>query len=287
MIHTLKNEHLTIEINSRGAELTSVKSAGNHEFIWQGEAWREHAPILFPVCGRLQDGKYKYRGKEYKMSSHGFAKYSEFTVSETGDNFITLTLTSSDETREIYPFDFTLDATYTLTENRLDAVFTVSNTGKHILPYMFGWHPGFTLSGDREIGSFYVDFGNKKALSWHQLQNGAFVNPFYSSYPLKGGRYYLNEEEIYSNDTMIFKDTAHTVRLAGGYQRRSVTLAYSKNLPYMCIWKAPDSTARFVCLEPWSDIPSDGETPENFDLRPMSRLSAGDKAEYSYSVVFE
>lgn len=287
MIYTLKNEHLTVEINSFGAELTSVKSSSGHEFIWQGDAWRDHAPVLFPICGRLLDGKYKYRGKEYKMSSHGFAKHSEFIPSDVSDSSLTLTLTASEKTLEIYPFEFTLVAKYTLTENKLDASFTVMNTGMHILPYMFGWHPGFTLSGEREIGSFYVDFGDRKSLSWHPLQNGAFVNPFYSSYPLKSGRYYLNEEEIYSNDTMIFKDTAGAVKLAGGYQRHSVTLGYSDNLPYLCIWKAPESAARFVCLEPWSDVPADGETPENFDLRPMSRLSAGDEAEYCYSVVFE
>ena len=287
MIYTLKNGSITAEIDSLGAQLTSVKNSGGHEFIWSGTEWRGHAPLLFPVCGRLLDGKYTSRGRQYEMKSHGFAKLMEFEASEISDTSVTFTLSANDDTKAIYPFDFELKATYTLCGNRLDAAFTVSNNGAHVMPYMFGWHPGFTLGGNREIGSFYVDFIDKKSLTRYSLQNGAFVNPFYTAYPLKSGKYYLNEEEIYANDTMIFKGTSGTVRLAGGAQKHSVTLSYSDNLPYFCIWKAPTSAARFICLEPWSDLPADGETPENFDSRQMSRLSANKSESYTYSVIFE
>lgn len=287
MIYTLKNEKLTVEIDSFGAELTSVRDTDGHEFIWNGSEWRDHAPILFPVCGRLLDGKFTSRGREYKMKSHGFAKFSEFEASEASDSSVTFTLSADEATKALYPFDFKLQAKYVLNGNKLDVIFTVNNTGKHVLPYMIGWHPGFTLSGNQEIGSFYVSFEGKKSLIRYTLQNGPFVNPFYSSYPLKSGKYYLNEEEIYQNDTMIFRDTTGTVKLAGGRQKHVITLSYSDNLPYFCIWKSPTSAARFVCLEPWSDLPADGETPENFDSRPMSRLSAGKSESYTYSVTFE
>lgn len=287
MIYTLKNEKITASISTLGAELVSVVSDTGYEYIWQGDEWKKHAPVLFPICGGLLDGKYIFKGREYPMSKHGFAKDYEFSVKEAADDLLTLELTSSEATLAIYPFEFTLTAKYTLSDNRLNAVFTVENRGKQILPYMFGWHPAFTLGGNREIGSFYVDFGNKRQLTRHSLQHGPFVNPFYTSYPLKAGKYYLNEEEIYSNDTMIFKDIPTSVRLAGGYQKHSLTLSFSENIPYLCIWKWPSSEARFVCLEPWSDIPSDGETPENFLSRAMSRLSPSDKADYAYSVLFE
>ena len=86
---------------------------------------------------------------------------------------------------------------------------------------------------------------------------------------------------------MIFKDVPNSVRLAGGYQKRSLTLSYSDNLPYLCIWKFPDSAARYICLEPWSDVPSDGSTPENFLSRAMSRVSVGASADYEYTIKFE
>ena len=287
MIHTLKNGKMTIQINTCGAELISAISDTGHEYIWQGKEWKKHAPVLFPICGGLLDGKFVFKGREYPMDKHGFAKVSEFSVREASDTSITLTLESDAATLEVYPFEFVLTATYTLVENTLRAEYTVENSGKQIIPYMFGWHPAFTLPGSREINSFYVEFAGKKQLTRFSLQHGPFVNPFYTSYPLKGGKYYLNEEEIYSNDTMIFKDVTNTVKLAGGYQKHSITLSFSENLPYLCIWKAPTSDARFVCLEPWSDIPSDGETAENFLSRPMSRLSPSEKENYVYTVVFD
>ena len=86
---------------------------------------------------------------------------------------------------------------------------------------------------------------------------------------------------------MIFKDAPKKVVLAGGEQERKLTLEYSDNLSYLCIWKFPSSEARYVCLEPWSDVPSDGETPENFLSRPMSRISPKETADYEYTLIFE
>ncbi len=286
MIYTLKNDMISVDIESLGAEVISVTDQGGYEYIWQGEEWSGHAPILFPICGKLLEGKYKYQGTEYKLSSHGFARKSEFTLEKRNDTSITLSLKSSDATRAVYPFDFELYATYEIDGERLDLTLDLRNTGVHVMPYMIGWHPGFNLPGTREIGGFYTVFDGKKSLTWHKLQHGAFVNPFYTSYPLKSSRYYLSEEEIYSNDTMIFSSTGTTVKLAGGGQKRNITLTYSDNLPYLCLWKAPTPNARFICLEPWSGVPADGETPENFDSRTMSRLSVGEEAEYKYSVAF-
>ena len=287
MIITLKNNCITAKINTVGAELISVISASEYEFIWQGSIWPKHAPVLFPICGMLKDGKYLYRGREYCIKKHGFANTSEFTVEDQTNTSLTLSIASDDSTHEMYPFDFKLTAKFDISENKLMLSLTVENTGNRILPYMIGWHPAFTLGGKQDINTFYVLFPEKKNLLWHQLQNGPFVNPICSPYPLSDSRYYLNEEEIYKNDTMIFNDVPTTVKLAGGDLDHSVTLSTTSNLKYLCIWKAPDSEARFICIEPWSNVPADGESPENFDLRDMSRLSVGDKESFDYTVIFE
>ena len=286
MIYTLKNDKLTVEVNSLGAELSSVKSSEGHEYIWQGEEWKKHAPVLFPICGGLLNSSFTYGTRAYPMEKHGFARVSEFEAIEITDESLTLVLRSDEKTLEIYPFEFVLYAKYTIDGNTLKACYTVENAGKQIMPYMFGWHPAFTLDGTDEICSFYVDFGGKNQLMRHTLQHGPFVNPFYTPYPLKDGRYYLNEEEIYANDTMIFRDVPTTVKLAGGNQAHEITLSYSENLPFLCIWKAPTSSARYICLEPWSHVPADGETEENFLSRQMARLSPADKENYDYTVIF-
>ena len=62
MMITLKNQYLTVEIDDLGAQLCSVKAPCGREYIWQADPaiWGRHAPLLFPVIGRLQGGQYSY-----------------------------------------------------------------------------------------------------------------------------------------------------------------------------------------------------------------------------------
>ena len=86
---TIKNEFLTVSINSLGAELSSVKdNATQHEYLWQGNpsVWSGQAPLLFPITGRLLGDTYTYNGKKYSLPKHGFARKSEFSLMRTKEN---------------------------------------------------------------------------------------------------------------------------------------------------------------------------------------------------------
>ena len=54
MKHTLQSDGISATINADGAELCSLKNSEGLELLWQaGPAWPRHAPILFPIVGRL------------------------------------------------------------------------------------------------------------------------------------------------------------------------------------------------------------------------------------------
>ena len=288
MNYEIKSNTLTVTVSDKGAELRSVKGADGHEYIWCADEryWRDSAPVLFPICGRILDNKYTADGKEYAMKSHGFAKKCVFEVVEKSESGVKMRLVPNEVTRAEYPFDFELTANFTVKDNILEVSFTVKNTGDAILPYMLGWHPGFTLEGDGAIGNFALDFEGKDSLTWYPLQNGPFVRPYGEEYAIENQRYALNEEEIYANDTMIFVGTGDKTRLSSPEAKHSLDFSWSKNLPYFCIWKDDNSEARFICLEPWSNVPSGGDAPENFDTRKMSRLGTGESETYSYNVKF-
>ena len=107
MNYTIKNNILTVEISSMGAELMSVKKDGV-EYLWQGDPqyWSGRAYNLFPACGRMWEGKYICKGTTYEMKIHGIARYNECKVYEHTDDKIVFILESNEETRKIYPFDF-------------------------------------------------------------------------------------------------------------------------------------------------------------------------------------
>ena len=284
MIYEIKSGDLAAKINTLGAELVSL-TKGGVEYIWNADAkyWDSSAPVLFPVCGRLLNQTYLYEGKSYPMDMHGFAPKSEFAPTRVEKNRVTLTLKANEATKKEYPFDFEFVADFDL-RDELKVTFTVINTGDKLLPYMVGWHPGFNLHGEGEINAFSLKFSGGDTLDWYPLQNGCFVRPYGEAYPAPESKYCFNEDEIYSNDTLIFCGTGGKAILSSPDTERVVELSYSENLPYFCIWKETDSNARFVCLEPWSDVPAGGDVEENFESRRMSRLECGKSRDYCYSV---
>ena len=64
MLYTIENEKLKVSISDKGAELQNIilKSDGT-EYLWQGDErfWSGRAYNLFPICGRLTDGRYTYK----------------------------------------------------------------------------------------------------------------------------------------------------------------------------------------------------------------------------------
>ena len=288
MNYQLKNDKLCVTVSDKGAELVSVIGNDGFEYIWQGADgfWSNHAPVLFPACGRILNNTYTTGGVSYNMGLHGFAANEIFSAELATDNELILTLTENEETLKQYPFEFKFTARFTLSDDALSVDFTVDNKGNKVLPYMVGWHPGFNLENGCAIGDFSLKFNSGDELIWHPLQNGCFVCPVGQSYTVNNATYALCEEEIYKNDTLIFKGTGERALLFSDKVNHGVDMSWSDNLPYFCIWKEDSSDARFVCLEPWSDVPGDGDAPENFDTKKLSRLQPAERKAYSYKVKF-
>ena len=122
MISIIENNLLRVTINSFGAELQSIyRKDKDTEYQWQGDPtfWSDRAPNLFPICGRLVEGKYTYDGATYEMDIHGFAKDMEWEVIHQTPDSLTLQLQSTPRTLIAYPWAFSLEMVYTLTDNTL------------------------------------------------------------------------------------------------------------------------------------------------------------------------
>ena len=125
---TISNNMLTATINSKGAELNSLKIR-NREYIWEGnpEFWGKHSPILFPIVGTLKDNSYTYDNQKFELSRHGFARDHEFKIIESSEDKVIFSLSSSPETLKVYPFEFELQVIYALEENQLKIQYKVIN----------------------------------------------------------------------------------------------------------------------------------------------------------------
>ena len=103
------NDKLTIQVDSMGAELKSLKKiTTGEEFMWEGNPafWKRTSPVLFPLVGAVKDGEYRSGGQCYQMGQHGLARDMEFKLKSQTNREIWFSLESTKETLSIYPYSF-------------------------------------------------------------------------------------------------------------------------------------------------------------------------------------
>ncbi len=286
MIYTISDGKYTAKINSTGAELISAVCDG-FDIMWAGEEfWLKHAPLLFPVCGRLKDKTYTVGGEVYHMDIHGFIAERKFELVEKTDTKVTLKNTSDGETRKLYPFDYTFVAQYELSDGKVICKTKVTNDSGVTMPFMFGWHHAFAYPDTvKVLEDFSFDFG-KSEFTNHPGKSVNNTNPDLpipkpEKVSLNDGKYKLNTEVLYDTDTVILSDMGTKVTMTDGADY-TLKLKWSENLKYLCMWKKPDNAARYLCLEPWSNSARGVENAENFDLRDMVRLAPAKSEEFFY-----
>lgn len=288
MLYTIRNEQITVKINSVGAEIVSVRHK-DCEYIWQGDPalWKDHSPLLFPICGRLFEGHYTYAGKTYTMELHGFARHMPFAcVSEAEDRLI-LRITATEQTRAVYPFGFELTVEYRLTGNRLLTRATIRNTGGCVLPATFGGHPGFRVPLDGgSFEDYYIEFGEECSPDMLILSDSCLNTGRKQGFPLRDGRILPLRHSLFDNDAIFMSRMADRVTLKSGKSDRSVTLYYP-DMPYFGLWHAPRTEAPYVCLEPWCGLPAyDGVTDDMERKNDMFRIPVGSEKTVSFEITF-
>src|SRR5215472_3112286 len=126
--HVLSNGALSATVKADGAELCSLRNAAGQEMLWQAEpVWPRHAPVLFPIVGRLKNDELRYQGKSYRLTQHGFARDRRFAWLNRSATACRLVLHDDAESRTHYPFAFRLEIAFTLDDDVLHTSFTVAN----------------------------------------------------------------------------------------------------------------------------------------------------------------
>lgn len=133
----------------KGATVISLRK-GETEFLYSDpenlaspERPRCGIPFLFPIFGRLQDGKYTWNGTEYTMAIHGFGHTSSWEVVAQGDSMLRLVLEANESTLFQYPFRFRVTLEFTLEQGALTIRQTYENLDVKPMPYNYGFHPYF------------------------------------------------------------------------------------------------------------------------------------------------
>lgn len=263
----LENSRLRLTVDTLGAQMMSLQNLDGREYLWQGDPryWCDRAPILFPFVGRLTENSYRYGGQVYSMGIHGFAAHQDFSCLCPEPNRLVLQLTDNGETREQYPFAFSLNIIYELIDNRVQVTYQVENTGTGMLPFGIGGHPGFRipLEEGEQFDDYILDFTGGCQPDRVGFTPQVFLSGQDQPYPLKEGKYLPLRHDLFDEDAVILKNMSREVALRSRLSPHGVQVSYP-DMPYLGLWHMPNTDAPYLCIEPWSSLPARQDVVEDF-----------------------
>jgi galactose mutarotase-like enzyme len=264
---TIKKGNLSAEIKHLGAELISLKTNHDREYMWEGnpEFWGKHSPVLFPIVGTLKNNSFYYNAMEYHLSRHGFARDMPFELIDASESIATFSLHSSEETLKVYPFEFELQIIYTLNENNLSIAYKVSNNGKTAMPFSIGAHPAFALPNQFE--NYAIAFEKEEPLTYYLLEND-LISSNTKNLGITNKKIPLNYE-LFENDALIFKTLESNVLTILENENPILRINF-EDFPSLGIWTKIN--APFICIEPWFGYSDTNESSGNLFEKEGSQI---------------
>ncbi len=289
-VYEMNNDHISIQIDSMGAELKSLKRTDtNTEYMWEGnpEYWKRTSPVLFPLVGGLRGGTYLLDGKRYPMGQHGFARDMEFQLKSQDSHEIWFSLASDAQTLEKYPYAFLLEIGYELREKTVVVKWKVNNPADSKMYFSIGGHPAFCcpmVKGEKQV-DYKIWFDTKDQVITGVIEDG-LMSDQEAVYSLQDGCLQITEHLFDRDALVIEKDQAHKVALVKPDGSHYVTVSF--DAPLFGIWSPTGKNAPFICIEPWygrcDALHFDGTWQER---EWGQELSAGESFEESYEITVE
>lgn len=287
MNYRISNGELTVEISSIGGEFQSVKDKDGREYLWQGDeaTWKRKGPTLFPYIGRMTEKSYTYGGKKYNMDIHGFLPNAEMELVEKKEDLLTLGLLNSPETEKQYPFAFALYITWKLEGQKLLISMRVENKDEKTMYFGIGGHPGFQVPFEDGLSfeDYRIDFGPDAELVQQDLSDDCFVLESDRPLELDQGRYLNLRHDLFDNDAIVLNRTPKEVSISSEKGKKEIRVAFEWD--NLGIWHWPHAEVNYVCIEPWSSLPSRKNIVEDLETQPgLLSLDAGKVYETVWSV---
>ncbi|MEG0214723.1 MAG: aldose 1-epimerase family protein [Hungatella sp.] len=257
MLITLNNATLTAIIDTMGAQLISLKDTTGKEYIWQRDpdVWARCSPLLFPAVGNSRNDKTIIEGSSYHLPKHGFCKESDFAAKDITETKATFWIRASEFTKTMYPYDFCLSLTYTLTEQGISMDYQVDNEDSRKIYYALGAHPGFCcpLEDSESFEDYQLKFEHKETL--HAL-----------IYDCEALQFDCNHRELildqsdtlplsyhlFDRDALYFDHLdSRKVSILNPGTGQGIEVSYP-DFSSVAFWTPNGQQAPFLCIEPWN-----------------------------------
>jgi galactose mutarotase-like enzyme len=259
------SDALRAGVDPFGAGLVALRDARGLDLLWDGDpaVWNGQAPILFPIVGALNGGRYRLGEETFALERHGFARRRAFTLMSRDARSAVFRLEADAGTRALYPFDFALDMAFTVDGATLGMTATVRNTGAEPLPASFGFHPAFRwpLPYGAAREAHVIRFEADEPAAVRLIDGDGLLRAAPEPTPVRGDTLALTDA-LFTDDVLIF-DALKSRRLRYGPPEEPALDIAFPDAACLGLWTKPG--AGYLCIEPWRGIAD----PQGFagDLR--------------------
>jgi len=269
---TMENARFRVVVEMLGAELASIldKDAGR-EYLWQGDpaVWPHRAPVLFPVCGPLLEGRYKANGQEYRMPQGGFALRLRHKLVCQDKSLVCLRLESTPESEAVYPCRFALKTTYALKGNHISCQMKVLNYDRGNMYFQCGFLTAFNCPF--VSGTALADYGLRleqpEALTILEQNSEGFLTRNTRMWEPEGGVVFPESGAM--DGGLIIKEPTSQYFQFGCKETGEYVRVYTRGAPCVYLRTAPAGARKLLCIgslhgtPDLADAPADWERKEN------------------------
>ena len=289
MEFTIKSENIKVTVDTLGAHMTHLQAADGTEYLWQGDPayWAGQAPNLFPVIGRLQDGKYAYEGEEHNMRLHGFAPVSEFKPILIEEDRVVFELRSNVDTYRMYPVHFSYRISYEVYDDTLIITNQAENLDRKVMSFAIGGHPGFRvpIEEGEKFEDYSLSFTNPCTPDRIGFTDpDVLISGINKPMTLEDGKTFHLTHDMFDDDAIIMQNMDKEITLHSSKSDRTLTVSYPK-FNYLGLWHMPHMDAPYVCIEPWTSLPGRQNVMEELTQRSdMIHLYPGETYETNWTI---
>jgi len=220
--------------------LISGWRCGGHEVVYldterfldPAQSVRGGFPVLFPITGGLPDNQLSLPQGVFKLGQHGFARQLPWHMDPLADGQgVRLQLADSEATLQVYPFPFLLSMDVRLATGALEISTTIENRGPDSMPFSFGLHPYFNLSG---LDAVRFEGLPEQCLNHLTMDSAATAE----------------QMAKLASGIDLLVEPAGAVRLIDAGAQTSLELQLSHPFDLVVLWTEPPR--KMVCIEPWT-----------------------------------
>ena len=143
------------------------------------------------------------------------------------------------------------------------------------MPFGIGGHPGFRVPVGE--GERFEDYCLEFSSPCHPDRVGftpeVYLSGVDTAYPLEDDCRIRLQHALFDDDAIILKNMCREITLKSS--KHFIRVSYPQ-MAYLGLWHWPKTDAPYVCIEPWSSLPSRQDVVEEFTCKSdMVQLPSG------------